>query len=263
MPKITQHTPGMFSWADLATAEPAAAKEFYTSLFGWSYDDQPAGPNMVYSMASIHDGTVAALFQQREDERQNGIPSHWTCYFTVSDLEATAAQVPQLGGKLVAAPFDVWEAGRMCVLADPGSAICALWHPKQRIGATVIGQHGALTWAELLTRNVDAAGGFYAKLHGYAVDAMPMPNGTTYTVFKVGDKPACGLMVMPPEVPSETPPHWTPYFNVDDCDVAIEKALAGGGRQLSPVIDVTEVGRFATLADPQGATFAVLQSAGG
>jgi predicted enzyme related to lactoylglutathione lyase len=150
----------------------------------------------------------------------------------------------------------------MCILSDLGGAICALWHPKQHIGATVMNQHGALTWAELWSRDVDAAGGFYTKLHGYGVDAMPMPNGITYTVFQVGDKPACGMMAMPQEVPAQVHPHWTPYFDVQDCDAAIKAAQAGGGKALTAALEVAGVGRFATLADPQGATFAVLQSAG-
>jgi predicted enzyme related to lactoylglutathione lyase len=262
MAKITEHTPGMFSWADLATTHPDVAKKFYGSLFGWAFDDQPAGPGVVYSMARVDGESAAALFTQPDDEKHLGIPPHWTCYFTVKSADEKAKQIDALGGKVLVPPFDVFQFGRMCVLADPSGAMCALWEPKQHIGATIMGEHGTLGWADLHTRDVDRAGAFHTKLHGFTSDTMPMPAGS-YTVFNVGDKPSCGMLAMPEQVPAQVPSYWVPYFNVSDCDATVEKAKAAGGRALSPPMDIAGVGRFATLADPQGAPFAVIRGEGG
>ncbi len=53
-------------------------------------------------------------------------------------------------------------------------------------------------------------------------------------------------------VPGNIPPHWLPYFVVTDCDAAVDKAKAEGGKAHMTPIDIPNVGRFAALADPQG-----------
>ena len=258
MPRIEQHTPGMFSWADLSTTDAAGAKQFYGNLFGWGYDDQSAGPGMTYTMCLCEGETAAALFPQREAEKQMGLPAHWTCYFTVSDVDAKAEQVLKLGGTLIAAPFDVFSAGRMCALADPSGAFCALWQPKDHIGAKLVGEHGTIGWTELWTRDPPAAERFHRELHGFDVSSMPTPLGP-YTIFSVGEKPAAGLFPMPKEVPAEVPSHWVVYFNVYDIEATLAKATGGGGTVTSPITPVPSVGRYATLRDPQGAVFAVIE----
>lgn len=260
MPKIEQHMPGMFSWTDLSTTDPAGAKRFYGNLFGWTYDDQSAGPGMIYSMCLIEGETVAALFPQRQAEKEMGLPAHWTCYFTVSDLDAKADRVSKLGGKLIAPPFDVLSAGRMCALADPTGALSALWQPKDHVGTTLMGEHGTIGWTELWTRDVESAERFYRELHGFNVSRMPTPLGD-YTLFSVGEQPSAGLFPMPSGTPAEVPSHWVPYFNVYDIEATLTKASGGGGHVTSPVGSVEGVGRYATLLDPQGAVFAVIEPA--
>jgi len=43
MPEITKHAPGAFCWAEVATSDAPRTKAFYAEMFGWTYDDQPAG----------------------------------------------------------------------------------------------------------------------------------------------------------------------------------------------------------------------------
>jgi uncharacterized protein len=57
------------------------------------------------------------------------------------------------------------------------------------------------------------------------------------------------------------PPHWMPYFQVDDCDGSVTKAQELGGRLNVPSTDIENVGRFALLADPQGALFSIIKMA--
>jgi hypothetical protein len=55
------------------------------------------------------------------------------------------------------------------------------------------------------------------------------------------------------------PPHWRVYFAVPDLDAALTQVTALGGRVLSPVVTLPQ-GRFAAVADPHGASFAVYQA---
>ena len=85
MKEITQHPPGTFSWVDLATTKPEAAKRFYTELFGWTAVDTPAGEDSVYTMLNLDEKPVAALFAITRDQREDGMRPHWDSYVTVAD----------------------------------------------------------------------------------------------------------------------------------------------------------------------------------
>ena len=75
MSERTSYVPGTFSWAELATSDSAAAKSFYSALFGWTYVDNPVGEGQVYSPASRDGKQVAALFDSDQ-------PPHWNSYVT-------------------------------------------------------------------------------------------------------------------------------------------------------------------------------------
>jgi predicted enzyme related to lactoylglutathione lyase len=72
-----------------------------------------------------------------------------------------------------------------------------------------------------------------------------------------GETPAGGMMRIQSEW-GEVPPHWATYFSVDDCDATVTAAVELGATPVGPTMDVPHVGRFAWLADPQGAMFAVI-----
>ena len=61
MGERTSYKPGTFSWSELVTSDAAAAKRFYTSVFGWEYDDMPIPDGPPYSMCKREGQTVAAL----------------------------------------------------------------------------------------------------------------------------------------------------------------------------------------------------------
>ena len=109
MTNVDKHEPGSFSWPELATSDPAAAKKFYTSLFGWATVDSPAGPDMVYTTLKKGDRSVGALYQ---DAKEKNIPPHWNTYVTVASADAAAQKAKELGGKVLAEAFDVMEYGR-------------------------------------------------------------------------------------------------------------------------------------------------------
>ena len=106
----TEHTPGTFSYVDLSTTDPDAAKAFYGELFGWDFDDQEVGEGMVYTTCRIDGATVCAVSTQMEQERQMGVPPHWNNYVTVRDADAIAEQARQAGANMIMEPFDVMSA---------------------------------------------------------------------------------------------------------------------------------------------------------
>ena len=88
MTEVTRHEPGSHCWSELATSDPAAAKEFYTALFGWEAEDTPAGPDMIYTMLRLRGLEVGALYPQDKAEAEHGVPPHWNVYVAVESADA-------------------------------------------------------------------------------------------------------------------------------------------------------------------------------
>ena len=262
MPKNTSYKHGTFCWADLGTTDAPAAKKFYGGLFGWTFNDSPAGPGMTYSMCMLGGTDAAALYNMGEDMK--GMPPHWAAYISVDDLEGTVAKAKANGGNVFKEPFDVMDHGRMAVIQDPSGGVVCLWHGKGHKGAGVQQENGATTWFELFTTNVDAAGKFYVNTIGWQTETMDMGPGGMYTLFKrpgEGEKGnAGGMLAMPPDMKSmNVPSHWLVYFQVADCDASTKKAGDLGGKVLVPPMDIPNIGRFSVIQDPQGAAFALFK----
>lgn len=117
--------------------------------------------------------------------------------------------------------------------------------------------HGQPCWFELGTSDVDAAKAFYGKVLGWQVGGSEMPD-FDYRLAKSGADPVAGMMPLTGQPPG-TPPNWLIYVAVDSVDDTARDAAAAGARVLKPPADIPGTGRFAVLADPQGAAFGILQ----
>ena len=256
MADISEYNPGTFCWSELNTTDPAAAKRFYSELFGWTADDRPAGPDMVYSILQLGGQDAAALVGLDAERRSQGVPPHWLSYVSVASADDAAAHANRLGATVLAGPFDVMDVGRMAVVQDPKGANFALWQPGRHIGARRVNEPGALTWNELATRDTEAAGKFYSDLFGWTRQEQEMKN-LVYTRFESRGRPMGGMLPIPSEW-GTVPPHWLVYFGVDDCDAGIEKARGLGAEVRVPAMEANGL-RFAVLVDPQGAPFGIVQ----
>lgn len=257
MPTLTQHAPGTFCWPELFTTDPNAAKKFYPALFGWSIKDIPMGPDAVYTIFTREGQDVAACYGNSPDMVAQGVPPHWMAYVSTDSADQTAARVKANGGTVIKEPFDVPGVGRMAVLQDSTGATFCCWQSNGHIGVGVLDEPGALTWTELTTSDPKRAGEFYRGVFGWNGKQWPMGDGSDYTVFLRGEANAGGMMKTPAAMQG-VPPCWTSYFMVENCDAMLEKAVKLGGKALTPAMDVPGIGRFAILADPQGAAFAVI-----
>jgi uncharacterized protein len=252
MPERTSYTQGTPNWVDLQTTDQAAAKAFYSGLFGWTFDDQPMPDGQVYSMAMLGDHPVAAIAPQ--SPALAGAPPMWNTYITVDSADEAAAKVEAAGGKVGMAPFDVMDAGRMAFVIDPSGAPVALWQANQHIGATLVNEPGTLTWNELITSDAGAVK-FYTDVLGLTTSTMDMGAGQEYTLFETGGQQVGGSMAPPmPGIPN----HWQVYFAVDDADATAARATELGGTVQAAPFD-SPVGRMAVIGDPQGAVFSIIK----
>jgi uncharacterized protein len=258
MSEVTRHEPGAFCWAELATTDTRAAKDFYTSLFGWTFADSPMGPGPeeVYTRLQLRGKDVGALYRLMADQEARGVPPNWLCYVAVGSADEAAKKASELGGTVVAQPFDVMSYGRMAMLQDPQGAMLAVWQPGTHAGAQIVNEPGAMCWCELWTRDADGAGRFYTSLFGWGLKT----NDPSYFEIQQDQKSIGGIMPMRPGMDG-VPPQWGVYFQAADCDASARKASSLGGSVMMGPQDIPKVGRFAVVRDPQGAAFSIFQAA--
>ncbi|MEV0410800.1 VOC family protein [Streptomyces sp. NPDC050448] len=255
----TDYKDGSPNWLDLGTPDIDGAARFYAGLFGWDY--HPGGEEAGgYGMFHLAGKTVAGGMTVTAEQG----PAAWTVYFQSPDADATAAAVVKAGGAVTFEPMDVMDAGRMAIFTDPTGVAFATWQPKRNKGLGAVSGVGNLCWSELYTGDVQAAAAFYRSVFGWEISETF--EGGSYTMVRASgtpDKAAFGGLAPIGADPVEDTerPYWTPYFEVADCDVTAARAEESGGKiRLSPVF-MEGVGRFAKLADPYGARFAVIASA--
>ncbi len=252
---VTKYPHGTFSWADTSSRDSAAAKQFYMAFFGWNNYDIPIGPGMTYTMFQHHGQHVAALSEATPEAIEQNIPSHWSCYVSVDDVDALLPRVTELGGTIIYGPMDVFDSGRMAFLMDPSGAALGLWQARSHIGAGIVNTVGAMCWNELLTRDAEAAKAFYGKLLGWE-----FYGDGHYIHIRNRGRNNGGMLEMD-ESFGDMPPCWQPYFHVADIDAAMKRVEELGGKLLTPKMDAPDTGQFSVVQDPAGATFYIMQLA--
>jgi predicted enzyme related to lactoylglutathione lyase len=250
--------PGRFCWIELATTDQAAAKAFYQGLFGWDANDFPMGPNPtdLYTVFQLDEKDVAAAYTLLPDQASHGVPPHWLLYVASDDVDATAKETAELGGKVVVPPFEVGEFGRMTVLLDPCGAAFAALQANQNPGIGRFGEIGSLCWADLIVPEPKKVQRFYASLFkwewvlGKDADYLHIVANGNY----IGGMPPTG-----PET-AKLKPHWLAYFLVSDLEASTSRATASEARLHRGPVHIPDAGSFTILTDPQGAAFALFKS---
>jgi predicted enzyme related to lactoylglutathione lyase len=273
MTELDRYIPGVPCWVDTSHPDPEAAVAFYGELFGWEFKDVMAqGSDAKYFIAQIRGGDVGAI---------GSVPpaappmAMWNTYVRVDSADESAAKVRAAGGRVLTEPFDVMQAGRMAVCADPEGAVFCLWEANEQRGADVVNEHGALNFNDLNTRDVDGAKAFYGAVFGWQTieldggfelwtlpgygDHLELLNPGTRARMAELDAPEGFADVVASLAPigedqPDTPPHWGLTFGVDDADAIAAKAAELGGTVIVAPFDAPWV-RMTIIADPQGATF--------
>jgi predicted enzyme related to lactoylglutathione lyase/uncharacterized protein YndB with AHSA1/START domain len=243
---------GEFCWINMLTPQPEQAREFFSKVLGWTYVEIPRLGHLI----QVGGSDVGGLFDQSAPSTPKGVPPCIGVMVKVDKADEAAAKVTALGGS-VKTTFDIMNNLRMAVCFDPTGANFDVWESKQQHGTEVDSSlHGAPSWFETLTTDVERATKFYVELFCWTPETMPMPNGT-YTVFKRAGVPVAGMLQITKEM-GDMPPHWGAYFTVKDADTTAREALALGAKLCVQAHDIAGVGRFCGITSPQGVTFYVI-----
>jgi hypothetical protein len=272
------YIPGVPCWIDTSQPDPDAAVKFYEGLFGWELEDvmPPDSPGGKYYIGRIRGSDAAAIGSIAE-----GAPpmATWNTYIWVESADETATKVKDAGGKVLAEPFDVMDAGRMACFADPEGAVFFVWQANQHKGARIVNEHGSLNFNNLGTRDLEAAKAFYGAVFGWETlsldggfQAWTLPG---YGEYLERDNPGLrkgmeemGVTTAFADVVAainpitaeqgDVPAHWSVTFAVDDADASAATAGELGGTVIAGPFDAPWV-RMAVITDPQGAMFVASQ----
>ncbi|WP_248782331.1 VOC family protein [Saccharothrix syringae] len=245
------YAPGTPAWVDMMTTDREATMAFYGGLFGWDFEI--GGPETGHYTNALVRGRPVAGFGEMPPDAM--FPVVWTTYLATDDLDESLSALRSEGGKVLVPTFDTGGPGRGAIAVDPTGAAFGLWEAGTHIGAYAVNEPGAVVWNELATRDPFGAAEFYQRVFGVEPDPLP---DLPYTRFRVGGRVVAGVLGMADEIPVEIPAHWMTCFAVPDAEAAARRASELGGVAVGEVAE-SRLGRFATIGDPMGATFRVIQ----
>lgn len=106
-------------WVELASRDASAARDFYVALLGWKCEASKVSmPGDVqyleYGVGGTRYGGILPMTAEWGE-----MPSHWSIYVPVPDVDACTARAVQLGGKLCVPAFDAPGVGRIARIDDP------------------------------------------------------------------------------------------------------------------------------------------------
>ena len=256
MAQVSSYDPGMPAWVDLATSDPASARQFYGALFGWDFEIGPEATG--FYTYCLRRGLQAAGLN---GQPATTMPTTWITYLATADAEETAQRVTEAGGTIVMGPIHIPQTGSVLIATDPTGAMIGAWQPGSFFGATIVDEPGSVTWNELATRDLDTATEFYSAVFGVTWEERETgEDGPRSMTFSVSGRLAGGAVEISGQG-AELPPHWMPYFAVEDLDAALEQVAQLGGSVGSAAVD-SPFGRFAVIRDPQGGVLTIMGSAG-
>ena len=271
------YIPGVPCWIDTSQPDPDRAVTFYGGLFGWELENvMPADSPEKYFIARLRGGDVAGIGGLGE-----GGPPHavWNTYVAVQSAEETGSKVREAGGKVLMEPFDVMDAGRMAVFADPEGAVFCVWEAGEHFGARIVNEPGSLNFNGLAVRDVDRASAFYGAVFGWqrltmegGLQAWTLPGYGDHLAERdpglreriaefgaaAGFEDVVATITQIGDGQPDMPPHWSVTFAVEDADATAAAATELGGTLVAAPFDAPWV-RMAVIADPQGAMFIASQ----
>ena len=259
-----QEAQGQPIWYELMAPDPAAVAPFYRAVGGWEI---PAAGNAMpngseYRMIGRADGgNLGGVLTLTDGMQSSGARTEWLPYFYVDDVDAAAAKVEQLGGKVQMPATTMGDVGRMAMVTDPQGAPFYLMkptppadNPDGKSDVFDVREPGHVRWNELQTTDEPGATAFYKALFGWGTEnTMPMGDKGDYRFIESG---GVQIGAINPWMPDWMGVAWLPYLGVADIEKARDAAKANGGTIRHDVHEVPGGDFIFTASDPAGAPVA-------
>ena len=120
---------GTFHWNELMTRDAEQAKRFYSVTIGWTFDPMPM-PFGTYWVAKIGATPAAGIFPMSGPDFA-AVPENWMPYLAVDDIDARLKKATAAGAKVMRAPFEIPDVGRIAIIQEPGGAVLGWMTPAK------------------------------------------------------------------------------------------------------------------------------------
>lgn len=119
---------GTITWTDLTVPNAEAVRDFYSKVVGWKSAPVDMGGYNDFNMNTLVSGkTTAGICHTRGVNA--ALPAQWLVYITVENVDKSAAQCIESGGRIIVQPKSMGGQARFCVIQDPAGAVAALYSP--------------------------------------------------------------------------------------------------------------------------------------
>lgn len=264
-------------WIDLGTHDIDGAVEFYTALFGWDFhpgSEEFGGYRMIHKDGLPIGGAMTTLMGPDGPSEQPQGPTAWSVYLRTADIESTVTAASEHGAQVIVPAMDIADLGKMAMVIDPSGAAVGLWQSDSFDGIANCARVGTPVWFESMTTDFDTAQAFYRDVFAWDVHSESGQEGSgqdgadqqeegpqvRYVTHGTGETTAAGLCDAKSFLPEGTPSYWRIYFGSADLQASVAKVEELGGSVLDGPVD-TPYGPLVTVADPQGASFQILEIA--
>ncbi len=234
------------------------SRSFYEQLFGWTFDrTERLGRLYFIARSSSGAGPIAGIAQVQRRRPDEPI-TQWISYLAVADVDAVAANVPGLGGRLLIPPTDI-QNSRAAIAVDPQGApfgIVSLGPNARPPAGGPAAAIGTFIWRDYLAEDVERARTFYIGVGGFGAERQDRTDAVVHYVLTRSNRPVpvAGLV---PIGERQIAPTWLPYIRVSDPMQFATRAEQLGGRILLKASPEIRNGSVAVVTDPNGAPFAL------
>ncbi|WP_024804725.1 VOC family protein [Nocardia sp. BMG51109] len=254
--------PGAPCWFDVTQPDIAAAADFYTGLFGWTAQD--TGAEMGHYTLLHQDGAQVAGIASARTPDDEVKPALWLPYFAAADVRGAVRAATATGGTAFGEFTEVPGQLEFATLTDPDGAAYGVAHLTGNPGTERWAQPNNPCWVQYTATGAPAdAMAHYASVLGWTYRNAAWETAT--------DKPYQALTTgagggefggAATAAPGEPAPFWGMTIHVPDCDATAARATALGGKVVSEPVDLPGPSRVAVIADPAGATLALMAFGG-
>jgi len=244
---------GKFIWFDLATFEIDKEKEFYRSVFGWTFHPI-SKTNDQYAIISNGKRNVAGIFSIKSSAGAKP-GALWIGLMSVVDPVKSVNLAKQSGGIVHTPPKYIANRGKYALIRDPEGALFGIL--KASSGDPPDGTVGIdeFLWMDLFVKDQKKAGDFYQKLANYEIESRDIQDGKRLVLNSFG-RARAGIVPLPQDVDKAG---WLPYVRVASIEATLKKVVAAGGFIMVPPQPDLYDGNLAIFSDPQGGVLGIIK----
>ena len=157
-------------WVDSGSTTSPAPALFLLRSVRLGYPGLPARGRRVRHVQTEGRVTVAGIGPKQGPP---GTPSTWTVYLASDEADQTASKITAAGGRILVAPLDVMDVGRMVVAADPAGAVFGVWQARSHTGMGLANEPGSVCWNETSAATWTAARPFTKRCSATSTATCP------------------------------------------------------------------------------------------